>query len=81
MRRVWCRLVLGRPRCWKDKKAEQAAADENRRRIRGQRGKTLLRKREELREHPFAHCYETGGTRRTHLKRHARILKRPLIQL
>ena len=54
---------------------------ENRRRIRGQRGKALLRKRGELLERPFAHCYETGGMRRTHLKGHARILKRLLIHV
>lgn len=45
------------------------------------RGKALLRKRGELLERPFAHCYETGGLRRTHLKGHARILKRLLIHV
>ena len=53
----------------------------NRRRIRGQRGKTLLRKRGELLERPFAHCYESGGLRRTYLKGHARIPKRLLIHV
>ena len=62
-------------------KAEQAAVYGNRRRIRGQRGKALLRKRGELLERPFAHCYETGGMRRTHLKGHERILKRLLIHV
>lgn len=32
-------------------------------------------------ERPFAHCYETGGLRRTHLKGHGRILKRLLIHV
>ncbi len=32
-------------------------------------------------ERPFAHCYETGGLRRTHLKAHGRILKRLLIHV
>lgn len=43
------------------------------------RGKRLLRKRGELLERPFAHCYETGGMRRTHLREHRNILKRLLI--
>ena len=51
----------------------------NRRRIRGERGKRLLRKRGELVERSFAHCYETGGMRRTHLRGHENILKRLLI--
>jgi transposase len=48
----------------------------NRRRIRGARGKALLRSRGELIERSFAHAYETGGMRRTHLRRHPNILKR-----
>ena len=50
----------------------------NRRRIRGARGKRLLRRRGELLERPFAHLYETGGMRRTHLRGHENILKRLL---
>jgi transposase len=68
-------------RRWKDKAAEQEAVYANRRRIRGKRGKRLLRKRGELVERPFAHCYETGGLRRTYLRGHARILKRLLIHV
>ena len=73
-------------RVWVDddgnrKSAEQAAVYANRRRIRGQRGKALLRKRGELLERPFAHCYETGGMRRTHLRGHPNILKRLLIHV
>lgn len=68
-------------RRWKDKAEEQRAVYDNRRRIRGHRGKALLRKRGELLERPFAHCYETGGMRRTHLKIHAKILKRLLIHV
>jgi transposase len=68
-------------RRWKDKAAEQQAVYANRRRIRGKRGKRLLRKRGELLERPFAHCYETGGMRRTHLRGHARILKRLLVHV
>jgi transposase len=68
-------------RRWKDKAPEQAAVYGNRQRIRGKRGRVLLRRRGELVERPFAHCYETGGMRRTHLKGHARILKRLLIHV
>jgi len=66
-------------RSWKGKEAERDAVYANRRRIRGERGKRLLRKRGELLERPFAHCYETGGMRRTHLRGHENILKRLLI--
>lgn len=55
---------------------ERDAVYANRRRIRGDRGKRLLRKRGELLERPFAHCYETGAMRRTHLRGHPNILKR-----
>jgi len=68
-------------RKWDGKKAEQAAVYGNRRRVRGERGKRLLRKRGELLERPFAHCYETGGMRRTHLRGHGKILKRLLIHV
>ncbi len=51
----------------------------NRRRIRGRRGQALRRKRGEFVERSFAHCYDTGGMRRTHLKGHENILKRLLI--
>ena len=53
----------------------------NRRLIRGERGKRLLRKRGELVEHSFAHSYETGGMRRAHLRGHGNILKRLLIHV
>ena len=68
-------------RKWGDKEGEQAAVYANRRRIRGRRGKALLRKRGELLERPFAHCYETGGMRRTHLRHHPNILKRLVIHV
>jgi transposase len=75
-RRVWIDEDTGEV-----KSAEQAAVYANRRRIRGRRGKALLRKRGELLERPFAHCYETGGMRRTHLRGHPNILKRLLIHV
>ena len=68
-------------RRWRGKSAEQAAVYANRRRIRGERGKALLRRRGELLERPFAHCYDRGGMRRTHLRGHPKILKRLLIHV
>ena len=68
-------------RKWEGKDAEREAVYANRRRIRGKRGKALLRKRGELLERPFAHCYETGAMRRTHLRGHPNILKRLLIHV
>lgn len=73
-------------RVWVDddgnhKSDEQSAVYANRRRIRGRRGKRLLRKRGELLERPFAHCYQTGGMRRTHLRTHHKILKRLLVHV
>jgi hypothetical protein len=61
------------------KEEEKAAVYSNRRRIRGARGKRLLRQRGELVERCFAHMYETGGMRRTHLRFHENIIKRLLI--
>ncbi len=51
----------------------------NRRRIRGKRGRRLMRLRGELIERSFAHTLETGGMRRTHLRHHENILKRVLV--
>jgi len=45
----------------------------------GERGKRLLRRRGELLERPFAHLYDTGGMRRTHLRGTGNILKRLLV--
>jgi transposase len=68
-------------RSWEGKKEEQAAVYGNRRRIRGERGKRLLRQRGEKLERSFAHLYETGGMRRVHLRRHPNILKRLLVHV
>jgi transposase len=68
-------------RRWEGKKEEQAAVYANRRRIRGERGKRLLRQRGEKLERSFAHLYETGGMRRVHLRRHPNILKRLLVHV
>ena len=66
-------------RNWKDKETEKKLVYGNRRRTKGQRGRKLMRQRGQLLERPFAHMYETGGMRRTHLRRHDNILKRLLI--
>jgi transposase len=66
-------------RNWKDDAEAKEAVYDNRRRIRGERGKGLMRRRGELVERSFAHCYDTGGMRRTHLRKHENILKRLLI--
>jgi transposase len=62
-----------------EKSAARDAVYGNRRRIRGHYGKSLMRRRGELVERSFAHCYDTGEMRRTHLRRHENILKRLLI--
>ena len=66
-------------RDWSEVPDAQAPVYANRRRKRGTRGKVLLRARAELVERSFAHVYDTGGMRRTHLRRHENILKRLLI--
>ena len=68
-------------RHWEGKSEEQQAVYANRRRVNGAYGKQLLRKRGELIERSFAHCYDTGGMRRTHLRGHQNILKRLLIHV
>src|SRR2546430_5898323 len=57
----------------------QSPVYRNRRRVRGVRGKRLLRRRGEYVERTFAHVYDTGGLRRTHLRGHQNILKRLLV--
>jgi len=66
------------PRKWDGRKKEQKQVYGNRRRMRGRRGKDLQKLRTELTERSFAHMYETGGMRRTHLKGQKNILKRLL---
>ena len=68
-------------RHWDGKGEQQQAVYENRKRVNGAYGKRLLRKRGELIERSFAHCYDTGGMRRTHLRGHQNILKRLLIHV
>ena len=67
-------------RNWKNKPDEQRRAFmANRRRIRGQRGRSLQRKRSERVERSFAHVCETGGARRTWLRGIDKVRKRYLV--
>jgi transposase len=66
---------------WDDKPAElRAAVCGNRRRMKGDRGKRLQRKRSELVERSFAHVCETGGARRCWLRGLEKVTKRYLLQ-
>jgi transposase len=66
-------------RDWSKEPEAQAPVYGNRRRIRGPRGRRLMRRRGETIERSFAHVYDTGGMRRTHLRGHTNILKRLLV--
>jgi transposase len=65
-------------RRWQGKTEQKKAVYANRRRVQGNYGKCLLKRRGELAERSFAHCYETGGMRRCHLRGRENILKRQL---
>jgi transposase len=67
-------------RKWDEHPEARGPVHRNRRRIRGARGKRLLRLRGEYLERPFAHLYDTGRMRRVHLRGHENILKRVLLQ-
>ena len=64
---------------WVDQPAARDAVYANRRRIHGDRGQQLMRRRGELLERPNAHLYDTGGMRRTPLRTHGHMLKRLLV--
>jgi len=66
-------------RRWRGDREVREAVYANRRRIQGNRGKELLRRRGELLERPFAHALNAGGMRRTHLRGHPNIIKRILV--
>jgi transposase len=68
-------------RKWAGKKAEQNAVYGNRRRVKGSYGKRQMKKRGELIERSFAHCYETGAMRRVHLRGRENVSKRQLIHV
>ena len=67
-------------RNWKNKPDDQRqAVTNNRRRIRGDRGRALQRKRSEKVERSFAHVCETGGGRRAWLRGIDKVRKRHLM--
>lgn len=67
---------------WDDKPAAWRQATEgNRRRMKGDRGKRLQKKRSELVERSFAHVCETGGGRRTWLRGLTEVTKRYVVQV
>ncbi|MBA3908211.1 MAG: transposase [Pseudonocardiales bacterium] len=66
-------------RAWDGGLDARDAVYANRRRVRGERGRRLLRSRGEKLERTFAHCYETGGMRRLHLRGRENVAKRVLV--
>jgi transposase len=68
----------GRQR-WKEQEREQQAVYANRRRVRGRRGKRLLRERGEMLERWNEHLYDRGAMRRVHLRGRENILKRLVV--
>jgi len=85
LERLGLRSYISEPkhgrRRWRGDNESRDAVYRNRSRIRGIRGKALLRRRGERLERPFAHLYETGRMRRTHLRGHYNILKRVLVHV
>jgi Transposase DDE domain len=67
-------------RKWTGKQEQQAAVYANRRRIGGNRGQQLLRRRGELLERTFAHAYETGALRRLYVRGRENVQKKLLVQ-
>jgi transposase len=67
------------PYNWNGDEQARRATHANRRRIKGDRGKELLKQRGELIERSFAHAYETGGMRRLYLTGRSNVAKRVLI--
>lgn len=68
-------------RRWEGKESERDGTYANRQRLKTKRGRRLMRRRGELLERCFAHCLETGGMRRVHLRGRENILKRYLVHV
>ena len=68
-------------RQWRGETETRDAVYANRRRMKGDRGKALMRRRGEYLERPFAHCLESGAMRRVHLRRCENIAKRYLVHV
>jgi transposase len=67
-------------RNWKGKAAEKEAVYANRRRVRGEHGKGLQRRRGEKIERNFAHQFDTGGMDRLWVRGRENVHKKLLIQ-
>jgi transposase len=67
-------------RNWNDRQTEKQAVYDNRRRIRGNRGKRLQRQRGERIERNFAHQFDTGGLDRLYVRGLDNVHKKFLIQ-
>ena len=67
-------------RKWAGKEAAKKAVYDNRRRIKGNRGKRLQRQRGERIERNFAHQFDTGGVDRLYVRGLENVHKKMLIQ-
>ena len=70
-----------RKRRWRGREAEKKATHANRRRLKTKRGHELRKKRAELTERSFAHCYETGRMRRVRVRGIDNVRKRVQLQV
>jgi transposase len=68
------------PRNWDGRETEKQAVYDNRRRVRGNRGKRLQRQRGERIERNFAHQFDTGGVDRLYVRGLDNVHKKFLIQ-
>ena len=80
-----CRTYISEPergrRDWEDKEYAKRATYANRRRIKGTRGRSLMKRRGEILERTFAHTMESGAMRRAFLRLRDNILKRYLVHV
>ena len=80
-----CRTYISEPdrgrRDWEGKEYAQRATYANRRRIKGNRGRALMKRRGEILERTFAHTLESGAMRRAYLRLRDNILKRYLVHV
>jgi transposase len=77
--RTYCSEPNRARQWWSEQEQEQQAVYANRRRIRGERGRRLLRQRGERLERWNQHLYDRGGMRRVHLRGRENILKRLVV--
>jgi transposase len=77
--RTYCSEPDRGPLRWSGQRREQQAVYANRRRVRGERGRRLLRQRGEKLERWNQHLYDRGGMRRVHLRGRENILKRLVV--